>query len=104
MKYALFEFVNENVYEIGETRWITGEDPESFVNTGWDTSKDVMVAWPTDFVKNNLSKKIVKGSIDPSKVHTTKCVARVIKFAGECPTFPQIFNINIRSILNFVWI
>ena len=57
MKYALFDFVNENVYVVGETRWITREDHKSFVliqAAGW------MAAWPIDFIKNNLSMKIVK--------------------------------------------
>ena len=77
MKYALFEFVNENVYEIGETQWIARKDPKSFVNTSWDISKSsIVVARPTDFIKNNLSKKMVKGSIYPSKaVAITKYVA-----------------------------
>ena len=51
MKYALFEFVNEKACEIGETRWITREDPESFDNTSWDTEREVMVAWPIEFTK-----------------------------------------------------
>ena len=41
-----------------------------------------MVAWPIEFTK--VSKKIVKGSIDPSMVETRTCVARVLKFSGEC--------------------
>lgn len=82
MKYAFFEFVTEKSCEVGETRWILREDPAGFKNIGWDTEKEVMVTWPTKF--NKLSKKIVKGSIDPSTVTTTTCVARVLKFSGKC--------------------
>ena len=81
MKYACFEFVSEKSCEVGETRWIMREDPEGFKNIGWDAEKEVMVAWPTKFHK--VSKKIVKGSIDPSMVTKTTCVARVLKFSGK---------------------
>ena len=83
MKYALFEFVNEKACEVGETRWITRENPENFNNKTWDTDREVMVSWPLEFTK--VSKKIVKGSIDPLTVSTTRCVARVLKFSGKCP-------------------
>ena len=82
MKYVLFEFVSEKACEIEETPWITRENPENFDNTSWDTNREVMVAWPTEFTK--VSKKIIKGSIDPSMVETRTCVARVLKFSGEC--------------------
>ena len=83
MKYALFEFVNEKSCEIGETRWITRENPKDFDNKSWDSDREVMVSWPTEFTK--VSKKIVKGSIDPLTVPTTTCVAKVLKFSGKCP-------------------
>lgn len=85
MKYALFEFSNEKSCEIGETRWIVREDPKSLKNDGWDTDKEVMVAWPTEFAK--ISKKIVKSSIDPLLVSTVTCVAKVLKFSGKCVDF-----------------
>ena len=59
MKYALFEFINEKSCEIGETRWIVREDHATFENTSWDTEKEIMVTWPTEF--NKLSKKDYKG-------------------------------------------
>ena len=76
MKYALFEFVNEKACEVGETRWITRENPENFNDKTWDTDREVMVSWPLEFTK---------GSIDPLTVSTTRCVARVLKFSGKCP-------------------
>ena len=82
MKYALFEFVDEKSCEIGETRWIRHEDATTFENVGWNREKEVMVAWPHEFAK--VSKKIVKGSIDPMSVPTTTCVAKVIIFSGKC--------------------
>ena len=82
MKYAFFEFVDEKSCEIGETRWIRREDASTFKNVDWDREKEVMVAWPREFAK--LSKKIVKGSIDPTSVQTTTCVAKVIKLCGKC--------------------
>ncbi|CAB3984064.1 Hypothetical predicted protein [Paramuricea clavata] len=87
MKYALFEFVNEKACEIGETQWITREDPETFQNINWDVEKEIIVAWPTEFSK--VSKKIVKGSIDPLKVSTTTCVARVLKFSDDYESIRQ---------------
>lgn len=84
MKYALFAFVNERLAcEIGETRWIIREDPQTFKNIGWDPEKQVMVTWPNEF--NKVSKKIVKGSIDPLSIQTTTCVAKVLKFSGKWP-------------------
>jgi hypothetical protein len=80
MKYALFEFVNETLVEIGETRWIIREDPKKFENDSWDWQKEVMVAWPNDFTK--IHKKIVKNSIDPQSFPTTTWVAKVIQFSG----------------------
>ena len=41
-----------------------------------------MVAWPDKFKK--VSKKIVKGSIDPKLVPTKTFVTRVLKFSGKC--------------------
>lgn len=50
MKYALFEFVSEELaVEIGETRWIIRDDPKKFENESWDWQKEVMVAWPKEF-------------------------------------------------------
>ena len=83
MKYAFCEFVSEKLCEVGETRWIMREDPEGFKNIGWDNEKEVLVAWPKEFHK--ISKKIEKGSIDPSTITTTTCVARVLKFSGKRP-------------------
>lgn len=80
----LFVFVNERLAcEIGETRWIICEDPETFKNIGWDTETQVMVTRPNEFSK--LSKKIMKGSIDPLSIPTTTCVAKVLKFSGKWP-------------------
>ena len=96
MKYALFEFVNEKACEIGETRWITREDPETFQNSSWDVEKEIIVAWPTEFSK--VSKKIVKGSIEPLKVSTTTCVARVLKFSGKSQLF--VFEYTVFKCLH----
>ena len=81
MKYALFEFTNEKACEVGETRWILRENPDTFKNVGWDDEKDVMVAWPCDFTK--IHKKIIKGSLDPEALETKTCVAKVKKFSGK---------------------
>ena len=81
MKYALFQFISEKSCEVGETQWIVRKDPESFQNDCWDRNKKVMVAWPIEFAK--LSKKIVKGSIDPDAVATMTCVARILRFSGK---------------------
>ena len=80
MKYALFAFGTDKSCEIGETRWITREDPETFTNTEWDPKKEVIVLWPND---SKLSKKIIKSSIDPLNVQTTTYVAKVLKFSGK---------------------
>ena len=82
MKYALFEFTSEKSCEIGETRWIdTREDRDTFKNDSWNSDKEVMVAWPTDII--NLSKKIVRGSIDPDAVQTKTFVAKIVIFDGK---------------------
>ena len=66
MKYALFEFPLDESCEIGQTIWITREDPSEFSDDLWDKEKEVMVKWPCDY--SRLSKKIVKASIDPLSV------------------------------------
>ena len=115
MKYALFEFINEKSCEIGETRWIVREDHATFENTSWDTEKEIMVTWPTEF--NKLSKKIIKSSIDPSSVSTTTFVAKVLKFSGKFPVYvckivivylnsncPLIFDkcVHVRAMMNII--
>ena len=62
------------------------------------TEKEVMVAWPHEFAK--VSKKIVKGSIDPASVLTTTCVAKVIKFSGKCLL---VFLVSISELDLFKW-
>ena len=78
MKYALFDFIEEKCCEIGESRWIIGEDRESFDNNNWVSNKIVMVKWPKDFSSN----KILKLSIDPELVQTKTFAVRVVKFSG----------------------
>lgn len=87
MKYALFEFVIEKSFEIGESRWILREDPDTFNNDCWDSSKEVMVAWPHEFSK--VSKKIIKSSIDPNSVENITCIAKVIKFSDHYDNIRQ---------------
>ena len=84
MKYAVFEFVSGKdvpTCEVGETRWIVREDRNAFDNNLWDFDKEVMVLWPTDCT--NLSKKIMKSSLDPTIIETTTCVAKIVTFNGE---------------------
>ena len=88
MKYAVFEFVSGKgavTCEVGETRWIVREDEDMFNAALWDFEKDVMVLWPSDC--SNLSKKIMKSSIDPETVETTTCVAKIVAFSGKSLRF-----------------
>ena len=48
MKYALFDFTEEKSCEVGETRWILGDDNASFNNDKWLFNKEIMVRWPSD--------------------------------------------------------
>ena len=88
MKYAGFEFVSGKdapSCEVGETRWIVREDENTFNNALWNFEKEVMVLWPSD--SSNLSKKIMKSSIDPETIETTTCVARIVIFNGKFKLF-----------------
>jgi hypothetical protein len=88
MKYALFEFANEKACEVGETRWILRENPDTFKNDSWDCEKEVMVAWPSEFPK--IHKKIIKGTLDPSALETKTCVAKVRKFSGKSAVYTAV--------------
>ena len=85
MKFAVFEFNKDKSCEVGESRWILQEDPSRFNNEKWDSNKMVMVAWPCGFT--DLSRRIMKSSVNPEKVETETCVAKVIRFSGECYFF-----------------
>ena len=45
MKFALYEFCEDQSSAIGESSWMVDEDDSSFNNV-WMTNKEVLVRWP----------------------------------------------------------
>ena len=70
MKFALFDFFEENCVEIGESSWICDEreDLPPFDEETWPHSMMVMVEWRTSGNKRHRGKKFP---------------AKVISFSGE---------------------
>ena len=83
MKFALYEFCEDNSCAVGESGWIIGHDESAFNNNDWIQNKEVLVRWPK-FQKEytKWSSKNAKFSIDP-ECETKTYAARVLKFNGE---------------------
>ena len=78
MKFALYEFCEDQSSAIGESSWMVDEDDSSFNNNVWMTNKEVLVRWPKtskDYLK--WSNKNGKCQLDTEwKTYT----ARGLKF------------------------
>jgi len=83
MKYALYDFFDENTIEIGLSEFIVGKDPKSFDNGLWVFGDTVRVNWPRNGKKG--------GEI-------TKCVARVKKFSGRSRSSIIIFIYVLENL------
>lgn len=46
MKFALFEFCEDNSSAVGESKWMKGQDESSFNDEDWDKNQEVLVRWP----------------------------------------------------------
>ena len=83
MKFALFEFCQDNSCEVGSSKWILNEDETDFNNEVWLSNKQVLVDWPLltkDYSK--WAKKSGKFALD-STCETKTYAARVLKFNGK---------------------
>ena len=81
MKFALYEFCEDQSCAVGESSWMVNEDDTNFNNNVWITNKEVLVHWPKapkDYLK--WSNKNGKYSLDTEwKTYT----ARVLRFHGK---------------------
>jgi hypothetical protein len=83
MKFALYEFCEDNSCAVGESNWMISENESSFNNNDWVTKKEVLVRWPKapkDYSK--WSNKNGKSPLDP-ECNTKTYTARVLKFHGK---------------------
>lgn len=89
MKFALFEFCEDNCSGVGESMWMVDQDESSFNNKDWVQNKEVLVRWPkaaTDYSK--WSNKNGKSPIETG-CETKTYAARVLKFNGKCTLVPE---------------
>ena len=100
MKFALFEFSEEKSCEVGETRWIVGEDSACFNNDKWLFNKEVMVRWPS-CDSSRILKRIAKSSADIEDGKATTYSAKIVKFSGKLFAlyFSTILNNNIIEVI-----
>ena len=81
MKFALFEFCEDNSCAIGESEWIAGEDASILGNEDWEDDKEILVKWPLEREYLKWSNTNGKFEVDQTKARTY--AARVLKFNGK---------------------
>lgn len=67
MKFALYDFFEEELLEVGLSEFIEGKSTAECTNESWSFADEVFVLWPKHGKKGNT---------------ITRCVARVKKFSG----------------------
>lgn len=98
MKFALYEFCEDNSCDVGESKWMIDEDDSSFNNNDWVVRKEVLVRWPVqpkDYSK--WANKQGKVSLDIS-CSTKPYAAKVLKFHGKCTISLQPIKSGILQL------
>lgn len=68
MKFALYDFFEEDEVDVGLSEFIEGKEITECTNETWSFAEEVFVLWPKHGKKGNA---------------VTRCVARVKKFSGD---------------------